>query len=525
MSRVPLLILSLATLAGCAAEGRNYAEDVALQPGEWDDATDIEGQVRIDVYPPEALDTVRGPVSLRSQTFVEDVRRDLEVSLVLTPAVTISGTVTGTALTPWPSAEVPTVDDVLANAALRFGLGGTAQQPRTETDADGRFTVAVVPSDIAYDLAVIPETTDVPLRIERVTIDGSTQELDLHLVAGVPVWGTVTDPDGAPLTNIELTAVGPTGLESAPTTSDVRGRYELIVAPEQAYTVVARPIGVRVLPDVRVATGVVSASGIRADVPFSGVASNPMTGVVSLQRLVDGEEIEQPVSEGAVRVRIISQSLDGYADGEARFEAELGTNGSGRFTEIAPAGFYRVEVAPQALDGPSPLVVEGVRVGSGNTTTTVNGLSLSRKTARQGRVLDEDGTPVGLAQITCTELGFAERSFSTTADPEGGWVMSLPDTPVRCAVTPPIELAGALAVTWQRMEDEELFTEDAEWTLRIREGSVLSGQVRSRGEARLSAPDIAEVASAVVEVLDSSGNLLGVAITDSNGQFRMRIDR
>jgi len=524
-----LLGLSLSsTLAGCSEAGLARTMAGAPDAEELDDSTDIDGQVRIDVFPPEELELTdpRGlPLELRPQTFLEEAQRELDVQLILTPTIELSGRVTGTALTPWPSAEVPSVDDVLADAELEFSLSGlsdSVQQPRALADADGRYRARIVPSDLPYDVAILPVTSDVPVRVVRLSLDGSASRQDLHVDAGVPVWGTVTDPEGAPLPDLEVVAVGPSGHSSAPARTDARGRYELIVAEESEYTLVVRPSGSEVLPEVRTSTGVVSASGARADVQYGNDIASVITGVVGVRRIVDGDEVVQAVSEGAVRVRLVAESLDGFPDGNARFEAEFGTNESGRFTELAPRGTYRVEIAPQTEEGPSPLVIEGVRVGS--ATTTVNGLELERKTAREGVVVDDEGAPVGLADVTCTELGFAERTFATTADPEGAFVFSAPMTPMICTVTPPSGRSD-LAITRQRLDSEDELAVDTSWVLRARRGSVLTGQVRTRALPRLDSAADETIAGAVVQVRDTSGNRLGTAVTNSDGTFQVRIDR
>lgn len=516
---LPALALGL---AACSAEGFDERNAMDEDVAESDDGTDVDGSVRLDVFPPQTsgLADSRGePLDLRPQTFVVESQSNRDLQLTLTPALTLSGLVEGRALTPWPAADLPSADLVLDDAEIRFGLVDSVQQPRTETDREGVYTARVIPSDVPYDVAVVPSSPDVPVRVQRVTIDGSRDELDLFVDAGVPVWGTLTDDGGEPLPGMQVVAIDPNGLRSAPDITDSRGRYELNVASGQSTTLEASPTGTAIRATVRRSLESVPANGIQADLVYGNVVASTITGVVYTPRQ-SGDEFRE-AADDAVRVRVIATSLDGF-EGDARYELEVGTD-NGRFSALAPLGTYRVEVSPLLPDGPSPLVVEGVRLGV--SVTTVNDLELPRKVARQGVVADSDGFGIGGADIDCTEVGFGERTFSTTADPTGAFVLLAPLSPMTCTVTPPLDEADRLAVTNQRLDNDVALDPEASWTLRAREGSVITGFLRTRLEPVLSSTTSVEVPNAVVQVSDFSGNLLGIAVTDENGAFRLRVAR
>lgn len=512
MNRSILLALALA-VTGCS-QGLDDTEGEALNLDE----NLVEGLVRFDVYPPQdsGLADDRGqPLPLRPQTFVEDLSLGGSAQLLMTPAIQVRGTVEGEALTPWPTAEVPSVQDFLLDAELRFGLEGNIQQPRTETNADGEYEVFIVPSDVPYEVAVVPSTPDVPVYTERINIDGGASNVDIFVDAGVPLWGTVSDGDGEPMEGLVVSAIDENGLEGASVTTDVNGRYVLTVGAGQAYTVQFAPSDRTILPTVTRRTEVVEGQGLEVPVVFDSTAISGVGGPVF-------SPSGDLVARDDVRVRLIAEQIDGFEPGEATFEVEVGTD-DGRFATFAPRGSYRVEVAPQDPDGASPLVQEAVRVGS--SATTVNDLDLVPKTARVGVVSDDTGQRVGGATVTCTEVGFAERTWSTTSDPAGDFVLSVPLTETTCAIAPPSDRADDLALTQQRLEGDDAFESTAEWTLVIATGREITGQILARREARMDAPAIDPLPASVIEVRDFSGQLLGVGVSDADGEFRVRIAR
>ena len=191
MTRLTALILL--ALAGCNDQAFNAER-------AFDEAPAADGRLRIDVYAPTDLELTddRGELlDLRPQTFFTMVEgEDSRVTLTVTPAVAVGGLVEGIALTPFPSADVPTVAGPLAGASVQFGQEDGVQQPRTVTFADGVYDVPIVPSELEYAVAVIPATPYVPIHRERVAVDGRTRSLDFFVDLGVPVWGEVTDTRG-----------------------------------------------------------------------------------------------------------------------------------------------------------------------------------------------------------------------------------------------------------------------------------------------------------------------------------------
>lgn len=506
MRVLPLLLLLL--LGACAEQG---FEERALDV----DVPAADGQLRIDVYPPTDLglrDGAGGLLDLRPQTYFESVEGDSQVELTVTPAVAVGGLVEGIALTPFPSADLPSVAGPLAGARVQFGQEDGVQQPRTVTLDNGIYDVPVVPSGLEYGVTIIPETPYVPILRERVVVDGSTRTIDFFVELGAPVWGQLSDSRGTPLVDTAVHVTTAAGITSAETRTDDTGRYLVAVLPGEAYTVVSTPDNPRD-PVLRATTGLVPAEGARVDLERGSDQVGTISGTILAPDggLIDDEEVV---------IRIVSTELEGYGESTQGSVVRETSTFRGNFDAVVPSGTYRIEVAPQELEGPSPVALTGVTVRTGQTD--LGRLSLAPVPPRFGDVIDELGDPVAGALVTCTEQGFARRSWSATADPAGQFIISVPLTEATCTMTPPADRLD-LALTRQAIGDELAMDAELRWTLSMKPGSLVSGVVNARTRASLDAPPREVVPGALVEVRDAAGNLLGIAASDEDGEFSIRV--
>lgn len=129
--------------------------------------------------------------------------------------------------------------------------GGMAPDDDT-TDGSGRYGIALFPG--TYEMRITPRPDDLQLPESRaVRITGPTV-LDVTLVRGALLRGTVRDPSGTPTERIR---VGIAGLPWASDTTDGSGLYSFL-APEGTHTLVLEA----------------------RDGPFGNVALAPVEGVV-----------------------------------------------------------------------------------------------------------------------------------------------------------------------------------------------------------------------------------------------------
>jgi len=502
----------LLALSACAEMGLSTEVDDA-----YDGATDADALLRVDVFPPadlELRDGMGNLLTLRPQTFYVDAEPDRRSELVLTPAIGLTGRVVGEALTPWATQSLPTVLRELAGAEIGFNLPGTIQQPRATTSSDGLFDLWIVPDTQDYELTIVPATPDVPFLRRRVLVAGDQRELDISIAAGAPIWGFVRDAEGRPLIGAKVRAVDTGGLAGPIVETDGNGRYLLTVEPGAAYTLTSLGRGA-LDPTVRIDTDFVEAIGQRVDIPYGDI--EPRGTISGSVRGASGAPV---VTEG-IRVRVVATELRSAPGSRASYSREIGLD-DGIFAAVVPPGTYRVEIFSRQPEGPAPVTIEGVRT-TGQVTDT-GATTLQPLTARFGELVDPSGAPVGGAVVSCTEIGFGARTFTTTADPIGQFVLTSPEVPLACTLSPPAA-RNDLATTRITLQAERFDDLDTPWIFELPEGVVVSGSIAARLAPRLDEVRIREIAGALVEVRDSNRRLLGAGVSGADGRFVLRVAR
>ncbi|TVQ90078.1 MAG: carboxypeptidase regulatory-like domain-containing protein [Deltaproteobacteria bacterium] len=477
----------------------------------------LESLLRIDVHPPvdaNLRDEAGELLTLRPQTFYIEADASSTLDLVLTPAVPVTGRVSGSELTPWSAQDLPEREVVVAGATVGFGLASTIQQPRTTTDEDGLFDLLVVPSTEEYEVTITPATATIPLYRTRMTIGRATPEADIELQSPAPLWGFVRDARGDPMVSANVYVTGSGGLRSASTSTDAEGRFLIAVQADQRYTVVSTGRG-PLDPTVRIDAGVIAPEGARVDIPAGQL--QPRGTVTGTVRGPGGNL----VSDSAVRVRVVATELRDLDGAVYSFQREIGTD-DGIFTAVVPPGTYRVEVLPQDVEGPAPLAVQAIR--NDGVVTDVGTLNLRPLTQRFAEVIDPGGLPVSGAVVTCTEQGFSRRTWSSSSDPSGQVLITSPEVPMSCSVSPPGGRRD-LATTRQAIGESLLEDPEGSWTFQLVEGVVVRGVVSSRLAPELTSTDIEGLPAALVEVRDGNDRLLGSSVTSSTGAFQIRIAR
>jgi hypothetical protein len=497
-------------LSACSdASGRDFVEDLA---------PDALGLIRIDVFPPaenELTDDRGLPLDLRPATFFVEAAGEQRVELTMRPAVSVAGVVTGMALTPFAAGDLPTVPGPLAGAEIRFDLDSAVQRPRTTTDEDGAFDVFAVPETLDYDLVIVPATADVPMTRRKVQIVGATRTLDVFVEAGVPVWGRVEDDFGRDVPGAKVRLVDEFGTVSAAATTDAQGRYMIAAEKGASYLVLFEGRTAQD-PVVRVPSGPIEEYGSEVPLQVGALEVGAVTG-----RILG--PTGRPMADGDVRVRLVALSLDGLEGADAAYDIDVGIE-DGVFTAVVPDGTYRLEVAPQQAEGPAPRVVSDV--GVRGAVTRLGDIALEAASARFGWVSDESGAPVGGASVRCTEVGFAGRTWSVSTDPLGQFLLQIPATPMSCATAPP-STRPDLALSRRTLDDATAMDPETAWDLTLRAGSLLSGSLLVLEDLGLETEDSprSPLGGAVLEVRNDAGDLLGIAISDPEGRFQLRIDR
>lgn len=511
MTRALNALILAVLVAGCSSSSEldTFAEGAATP--------DADALIRLDVYPPADIDLRDGRgnlLTLRPQTFYVDAEPTQPADLHLTPAVSVTGRVEGAALTPWAAQSLPVLTGPLADAQVRFSISGGVQQPRTQTDSDGLYDLLVVPDRQEYEVAIIPASAAVASQVLRVIVDGTQRFLDVDLAPGVPVWGFVFDSSGRPLVDAQIQAISSDGLAGPTARTDSAGRYLLAVTQNTSYTLVSLGRG-PLDPTVRVDAGVIGEDGGQIDIPYGDLS--PRGTITGSVRAPSGNL----VGSEAVRVRVVATELASAEGTRATFVREIGTD-DGIFTAVVPPGTYRVEIHPQAEDGPAPLILSDIQTRG--EVSDLGPILLQALAVRTIVVTDPSMMPVIGAQVACTEQGFAGRTWTSIVGPDGRALMTSPEVPMVCQVSPPGGRAD-LALARHPINEPLLAELDQIWELPMVEGVVITGTVSAATEARLDAPSSVMVAGALVEVRDANERLLGVGVTSVEGRFQLRAAR
>lgn len=496
ITRLPgarLLLGALALLAACGdaefqISDREYfpsEEEVAAPEGV---TLDESGALRVVVEPvteqaPEGL--------LLPQTFgpYPDARN---LTLLVRPAIVLSGTIDATIPDPWP-AVLPTLPVPVSGDALFQSTNGRQWSTKV---ADGVFSVDLPPG--LWSMVVEPDHPLVPAWAAPLDLTNSV-ERSFPAPEGAPVWGQVLAADGTPTPEVRVDLASWDGTVQRTTRTDEDGWYEFRALPG-AHRLTLRPDEGSRLPRLHAPLTVDGEEGTRVDLAWKN-----QTLVNVTLRLVD----EEGRGLRGIPLRLSSGRLDAYATDAATSEVEL-VSGSGGVvdTRVLP-GSWRIEVQPDADTPRSPRAIDGVVI-EGNTD--LGTITIPPTRTSEVLILDVEGFGLPRAKITCREVLGAKRTFVGTSDEDGVAAIVLPDARVDCWIQPPSDRRDA-------PNARRRFDSPADPTVRLGEGSLLQGVAlveldgRRRGLSR-----------AVVRVIDSQDNLLAQTLTDDEGSFSVRLE-
>lgn len=517
------LLPVVALLAACAStEGTGGfdplfgADDAADVPTEdqGEAAVDWEAlaPLRIDVFPSGMDDAA---ADLRPHTFTVELDPFEATALRLRPAVTVSGRIRATDVSPW-SSDLPGDEVDVADARLVFRRGPGVQNTFARTDAFGRFTAQVVPSDEPYTLSIAPDTPDLPLTSLPIDItsDRSTLVADLDLGEGTLIYGTVTQgvDDPLPISGATVWVEDASGAISENTTTDAQGFYALRVAgggPYYVRTGGRRPTDATLTRTI----DTVGTRGAHCDFAYPGAPRVSLAGTV-----INGAT-GNPAHRATVTVR--SVELTDYLAAADRLGQDASATPdaivppSGFFVTTVPRGLHELAIVPPEGSDVSPLLTP-LDVDSAVELGT---LTLQPLEVHTGQVIDADGEPVPDVAVGCEEIGFGERAWSATSDADGRFLLDLPAVPVSCTFTP----AAARSATAARplAGTRRTFTPD---------GELIGVQLRPGAPVELDltwvSPDgsLNALAYALVEIRNARGDLLAVTTSDEGGTVSTRID-
>lgn len=302
-------------------------------------------------------------------------------------------------------------------------------------DADGRYGLDFVSQDgcgrAPFSIrARDTETGEGGSLSTRVRADGERLSLDIVLVGRGRIVGTVRDPDGMPLANMDVAVISETDLSRYVTRTDQNGDYRINGVPVGAFGLEARGP-----PGSARASGVISNSGAVAsvDVTIFALAEGVATGQVVF-----------PDGSSAANVEVFI-GLDDSAPGGAGFLGGTVSDEAGTFRfEGLPAGTYLV----RALDIGAGLVGEA-RLTLTDQNSSGSPAFVSVRLAGTGSVAGIVFEPLGADRVPVPGALVAGGTRIVTADDQGRYL--IPTVPVGRqsieAVHPETGARGARQVT------------------------------------------------------------------------------
>ena len=476
----------LVLLAGCMSE-----KDMDLVTTGDESLDSLDGGYRFDVTPPEAQRLDRAFVP---QTFQVSSLDGALQEFHLEPTVRIEGTVSYFDITP-TYATLP--GDQASAAGLQVALEqwNSIQSANAVVGESGEFGLQVAPG--AYDLLFQSTSPTMPSRRLSLQVEGD-DSIDTDLGYGLPVWGRVLRPDGSPLAGAFVQAFDAQGLPSGMAQTDESGAYTVRVDPG-TYQVVCYGTDSGRVPVLRSEPLTLTETGAEANFQYANLT---YSAVALRLEGSSGDGIDNAI------VRFQALSLEGYAD-TASLTLE-DSSSSGNVNVLLLPGEYTVEVLPHA---DSPYSGYSTTVSVDDSFVEMPETVLADLTDTTGVVTDPDGSPVPGALVVAMETASGGRSWSTTTNDAGQFVLALPNTAMEFLLTPPADRRD-LPMTYTYGPD-------------LGETPVLTFVAGFQTEGVVLYPDadgeLQPAEYAVVDVIGGSGRRIGSALTNSEGEFSLSL--
>jgi hypothetical protein len=494
-------------LTGCAGAEMALSDGTSTVPDAEQGADVPAGRLRFDVIPPDSLrdanlsatDAAFDASGALAQSFAVTLDAPV-IALRLSPAADVSGVVTGYELAPAALADLPGAPVLVEGAGVSFRRPGTLDSANAVTDGLGAFSLRV-PSGPGYEATIAPMLGTMPTLTTTFDVpDTGLADVAIDLGLGAPIWGRVTNDAGAALAGVAVHAEK-AGVRGASVRTDGAGWYQLRVQPGDGYTVVAEGRESGLDPSIRSEAVAVDDGGVTVPFTYAALRQTAFHG-----RIIDPFGLGV---EGAL-VELSSVQLDGYGL-EANYVTTVETSDNGNFTTLVVPGTYRADVSPPAGTPLSALRVSELVVG--DAMFELGTRSLDALGEMIGLVTDADGAPVSGAVVSAEEIGFDERSWSASTDATGLYRLAIPSNAIDLTLTPPANRSD-LALT--RIGGDQVDPERP--VLLFQGGQLVDGEVSFGVEG-----DTVPVGLAVVEARDDLGRRWGLALTDAQGRFTMRV--
>jgi hypothetical protein len=485
---------TLTALALSACGGRDFEGAVYAPTSTGDAALDVD--LIVTVIPTDER-TVDGEILALPEVFgpyTQSWLTSRDVDLVLDAPVRVSGTVTGPAVTPAAAlGGLPSVDGPAAGRVHLVREDGLAAFD-VAADENGVFEVDVNPA--SYELSAIPDSTSLAPGWVSVSIDAGASRHDLALEQGQAIYGQITE-GGQAFAGCRVHAVDDAGHSTADAVVSEDGFYEIRVPPGR-WSLVTTGLSdgkdpILTQPPVDVTAD----EGAEVDVEYPAPKTHPTASFRVLSNT--GNSLD------SVPVRFTALDLDGYSTGEPQLVLEDRSFDGTVDLRVSP-GVWRIEVMPDGEAFSGYATPTGLTIRDDEQLPDV---VLDPLVEVRGIVVDDSGAPLVDARLTCKEVGFAGRSWTTLSGPDGTWMEALPAPGASCTVLPPGTRLDLAPLT------QDVFpTTGATVDFPLPSGQIASGKVTFQEQP---------AQFAIVQVSTPEGMLVSSGLTDRDGAFQVAL--
>jgi hypothetical protein len=385
--------------------------------------------------------------------------------------------------------NLPGLDGPIA-AVVDFRSVDTGDSVRVAANPTDGYTASIVEG--AHTVTILPDDPNLGLTVFAADFLSNAPEQTLVVPGPLPVWGRVLGADG-PRADATVWLATEEGIAGPPVRTDAGGWYTLQASEGLVVQVVTAGDEDGVQPEIASPPTRVTSAGTRVDLVYQDV----LPVFLSLRVTGPGGR-----GQSALPYRLIAESIDGYGP-EATVVQRGFTDAAGNLVTRALPGDYRLDL----------LVDDGVPISGLSMPVTLDGptslgtVELAPLVTLTGTV-DDGASGVPDAQVTCREIDLAQRTWTTTTDAEGDYVLEAPAGPLACVVLPPEQRTDVAAERFFRTPDDDTYA------ITLRSGRTLTGRVTLDGDPE---------SFAVVEVRTTDGVLLGSDLTSTDGRYRIRV--
>jgi len=405
--------------------------------------------LRVDVYPIAE--------ELLPQSFLLDESDDLyNLRFDLADTVTLSGYVHGTTVFPHSDGVTVPSSRAAISAQIQLSIPNALNGNIVNTTEEGWFEVDV-PANDSYQFSVTPITpTDLPFEITEDFFLRESQDLEIELDLGIPVYGHVNNLSNTEEASLQLIDKE-TGIKG-PKVSIAEDGHFLLRAPEDRSSLILRLEGTpgSVIPTIEVPFINDNSDGIELQINIGELNPISIRGSV-LSR--DGA-----VFSDRATIRFESKEL---LSNIGQLIVETSNDGNGIFnTRLLPGSWIAHFIPPYDDSANAAPVSIEFEITEEDSFIMMEDTYLMEDVRIFTRIIDSMGQPAPNVLVSFQETSFNHEIYTGFTDSDGRLDIRVPSGDLNVTLTPTANSVDAItkATLLNPQEGEEV-----QWTLQAGE--------------------------------------------------------